>query len=169
MFSQTTEYALRVIVFLGTRIDAPSTIRQIAAATRVPEAYLAKVLLSLSRVGLIHSQRGLHGGSILTRSPREISVFDVIEAVDPIRRIESCPLGLKNHGVRLCPLHKRLDDALELVIKAFKESSIADLLADPNPSKSLCDAEGNIPQAEPVRLRVARRTPAKAARRNGSN
>lgn len=150
LFSQTSEYALRVIVFLATRVDEPSTIRQISAATKVPEAYLAKVLLSLSRAGLLHSQRGLHGGSVLARSPGEISVYDVIEAVDPIRRIVHCPLGLKAHGAKLCALHKRLDEALGLVEKAFRESSISDLLADNNPSKPLCDPDVP-PSSEPFR------------------
>lgn len=140
MFSQTAEYALRVMVYLAGRQGRPATIKQIAATTKVPEGYLAKVLLSLSRASLIHSQRGLHGGSVLLRPPDQISVFDVLEAVDPIRRIRTCPLGIASHGVHLCPLHRRMDHAIGLVESAFRESTIADLLADPNPSRPLCDA-----------------------------
>ena len=55
MFSQTAEYALRVAAFLAGRGDRPATIRQIALATRVPEGYLAKVLLSLSKARLVKS------------------------------------------------------------------------------------------------------------------
>ena len=68
MLSQTAEYALRVVVFLASREDNPATIAQIAAATQVPQGYLAKVLQSLARAGLTKSQRGLHGGqSFITR------------------------------------------------------------------------------------------------------
>jgi hypothetical protein len=49
VFSQTTEYALRIVVYLASLGERPATIAQIAAATRVPAGYLAKVLVSLSR------------------------------------------------------------------------------------------------------------------------
>src|SRR4051812_23231734 len=111
MFSQTAEYALRITVFLGALRGAPATIRQIAAATRVPEGYLAKILQSLSRAGLVQSQRGLHGGSVLARDPARISILEVVSAIAPLPRITSCPLQLPSHGVNLCPLHRRLDDA----------------------------------------------------------
>ena len=64
---------------------------------------------------------------------------DVIEAVDPIQRIRTCPLGLKAHGAKLCPLHRRLDDALALVESAFRESTVGDLLREPTKSKPLCE------------------------------
>src|SRR5262245_23280543 len=80
MFSQTTEYALRVMVFLAGLNGTTATTRQIAAATRVPEGYLAKILQSLGRAGLIKAQRGLHGGSVLARDPAELTVLDVIDA-----------------------------------------------------------------------------------------
>jgi len=144
MFSQTLEYALRVVAFLATR-DAPATTRQIAAATKVPESYLAKLLQGLSRGGLVSSQRGLHGGSVLARPPAEITLYDVALAMDPkadpIPRIKTCPLGLKSHGTQLCPVHKRLDEAAEMVEKVFRDSTIADLLAEPSASKPLCESE----------------------------
>jgi Rrf2 family transcriptional regulator, nitric oxide-sensitive transcriptional repressor len=139
MFSQSAEYALRVVVFLGTLRGRPATTKQIAAATRVPAGYLAKILQSLSRAGLIQSQRGLHGGSILTRDAALISVYDVVNAISPLQRIKTCPLGLESHGTKLCPLHRRLDDAVAMVEKAFRESSIADLLTDRSTSIPLLE------------------------------
>jgi Rrf2 family transcriptional regulator, nitric oxide-sensitive transcriptional repressor len=138
MISQTAEYALRAIVYLAGQ-DTPQTTQQIAAVTRVPAGYLSKVLQSLARGGLVHSQRGLHGGFTLTKSPKQLTVWEVIDSVDPIQRIRTCPLGLKSHGVNLCPMHKRLDDAMAGVEKAFRASTVAELLADPNPSKPLCE------------------------------
>jgi Rrf2 family protein len=138
MISQTAEYALRAIVFLADQGEARTT-QEIAAATRVPASYLSKVMQSLSRARVVRSQRGLHGGFTLATSPNELSVWDVIEAVDPIQRIRTCPLGLKAHGTKLCPLHRRLDDALALVENAFRESTVTDLLQEPTKSKPLCD------------------------------
>lgn len=141
MISQTAEYALRAVVYLAGQ-QQPRTTQQLAEVTRVPVGYLAKVMQGLARSGLVRSQRGLHGGYTLIKSPDELTVWEVIEAVDPIQRIRSCPLGLKSHGVNLCPMHRRLDDALAGVEKAFRASTLAELLADPNPSKPLCEFPG---------------------------
>lgn len=130
MISQTAEYALRAVVYLASQEGAPQTTQQIAAVTKVPIGYLSKVMQSLSRLGLVHSQRGLHGGFTLTRPPESLSVYDVIQAVDPLRRIQSCPLGIKGH-MSLCPLHRRLDQAVAMVQEALQASTIAELLAEP--------------------------------------
>lgn len=139
MFSQTTEYALRAIVWLAAHSSEPQTTLQIAAATRVPAGYLSKVLQALGRARLVSSQRGLHGGFTLTRPARKIRVLEVVNAVDPIQRIETCPLGLKSHGKNLCALHRRLDNAIAHIENAFSESTIADLLAEPSNSPPLCE------------------------------
>lgn len=138
MISQTAEYALRAIVYLADQQE-PRTTQQIAQVTRVPAGYLSKVLQSLARGGLVTSQRGLHGGFRLAQSSKEVTVWQVIDAVDPLQRIRSCPLGLKSHGVNLCPMHRRLDDALAMVETAFRASTVAELLEEPTRSKPLCD------------------------------
>ena len=63
----------------------------------------------------------------------------MVNAVEPIQRIKTCPLGLAAHGVRLCPLHRRLDDALAPVEEAFGETTLAEVLAEPTESVPLCD------------------------------
>jgi Rrf2 family protein len=137
MISQTVEYALRAVVFLADQGE-PRTTQQIADVTKVPAAYLAKVMQSLSRARLVHSQRGLHGGFTLARTPDDLTIWDVVQAVEPFQRIRSCPLGLEAHRVRLCPLHKRLDDALAMIERAFQETTVAEVLAEPTTSKPLC-------------------------------
>ena len=139
MLSQTTEYALRAVVCLADSPGSPLTTLQIASTTRVPSDYLSKVLQALGRAGIVSGQRGKHGGFALVNPPEELSILDVVNAVDPLQRIRSCPLGLKAHGVRLCPLHKRLDDALDHVERAFAETTIAEVLAEPSASRPLCD------------------------------
>ncbi len=139
MFSQTVEYALRAVVYLADQSPSARTTDQVAEATRVPKAYLSKVLQGLKRGGLVHSQRGVHGGITLTRTPKELTLLEVINAVEPIQRIATCPLGLQAHGVNLCPLHRRLDDALASVEDAFRKTTLAEVLAEPTSSRPLCD------------------------------
>ena len=119
MFSQTVEYALRAVVYLASQTPAPCTTEQIAKATRVPKAYLSKVLQGLARTGIVHSQRGIGGGMTLVKSPAALTILEVVNAVEPIQRIKTCPLGLAAHGVHLCPLHRRLDNALALFEEAL--------------------------------------------------
>ena len=137
MISQTVEYALRAVVFLADHGE-PRTTQQIAESTKVPAPYLAKVMQSLNRAGLVHSQRGLHGGFTLAKTPAALTIWDVVQAVEPFQRIRTCPLELESHRTRLCPLHKRLDDALAMIERAFKETSVAEILAEPTTSKPLC-------------------------------
>jgi Rrf2 family protein len=138
MISQTVEYALRAVVYLADQATEPRTVQQIAEVTRVPPAYLSKVLQGLVRARLIRSQRGLHGGFTLARQPAELTIWEVVEAVEPFQRIRTCPLGLPSHRLRLCPLHQRLDDALAMIENAFRVTTVAEVLADPTTSKPLC-------------------------------
>lgn len=138
MISQTAEYALRAIACLAGKPEEAQTTQQIAETTHVPMPYLSKVLQALVRAGIIRSQRGLRGGISLLKSPEELSVYEVVQAVDPLQRITTCPLGLEAHGTHLCPMHRRLDDAFLQVEQAFRQSTIADILREPSTSKPLC-------------------------------
>lgn len=139
MLSQTVEYALRAAVYLADYAPQPRTTQQIAAATKVPQAYLAKILQQLNRAGLVRSQRGSGGGVALAKESRQITILEVVAAVEPVQRIKTCPLGLLTHGVRLCPLHSRLDGAMAMVEKAFGQTTLAEILAEPSGSAPLCE------------------------------
>jgi Rrf2 family protein len=97
----------------------------------VPEHYLSKVLQQLARAELVVSQRGAGGGFRLARAASEISVYEVVQVVDPIARIFECPLGLEAHGTTLCPLHKALDEAAMIIEQRFRSTSIAALIESP--------------------------------------
>ena len=99
---------------------------------------------------MARSQRGIGGGITLAKPAGELTMLEVVNAVDPIRRIESCPLDLASHGVRLCPLHKRMDQAIATVEAAFKSTTLAEILAEPTDSVPLCDGK-------PQKLKVRKR------------
>ncbi len=139
MFSQTVEYALRAVVFLADRAPQAATTDQIAVATKVPKPYLSKVLQGLVRGGVVTTQRGIGGGVALVKPPAELTILEVVNAVEPIQRIRTCPLGLAAHGVKLCPLHHRVDQALASVEQAFQSTTLAEILAEPTTSIPLCD------------------------------
>jgi Rrf2 family protein len=131
MLSQTSEYALRAAVILAGQADGPLTTQQIAAAGQIPLDYLSKVLQLLNRAGLVSAVRGKGGGFTLTRHPASVSVLEIVNAVDPLRRIRSCPLKLAAHRDRLCPLHRKLDQALASMEHAFASTPLAELVETP--------------------------------------
>ncbi len=135
MISQTAEYALRAVVYLADKTE-PQTNLQIAEVTQIPVGYLAKVMQSLGRGGLVHAQRGLRGGFSLAYEASELTVLEVVDSIDPVRRFHECPLGL--HGINLCPLHRSLDDAAKAVEETFGDTTIADLINVPKHRKPLC-------------------------------
>ena len=123
MFSQTVEYALRAMVQLAADAPSASTTREIAAKTKVPSAYLAKVLQSMRRAGLIHSRRGVGGGVTLAMPPKEVSLLDVIDAVEPLQRAR----GKSRNAAS--PLQRTLDAALGQMRETFDNVSLSDMLA----------------------------------------
>ncbi len=139
MFSQTVEYALRSVAYLADHAPNACTTDQISEVTKVPKPYLSKVLQNLARNGIVRCQRGIGGGVTLVKSPEQLTILEVVNAVEPIVRIATCPLGLKTHGKHLCPLHRRMDDALATVEKSFRETTLAELLAEPSNSHPLCE------------------------------
>lgn len=130
MLSQTVEYALRAMSRLAAPDGAPATCRMIAQAMSVPQSYLSKIMRALVHANLVRSYRGPHGGFALARAAEEITVLEIVNAVDPIRRTTSCPLNDPEH-VSLCPLHQCLDDALADVERAFSRATLADIADTP--------------------------------------
>jgi Rrf2 family transcriptional regulator, nitric oxide-sensitive transcriptional repressor len=139
MFSQTVEYALRAAVHLAIKSPEAQTTAEIAEATKVPLAYLSKVLQGLREKGIVRLQRGLGGGVSLAREPASLTILDIVNSVEPIQRIKTCPLDLKSHGTQLCALHRRMDTSLKNMEEAFAATTLAELLSESNPSQPLCD------------------------------
>ena len=140
MLSQTAEYALRAVVTLAAEPESARTAHEIARESKVPLDYLSKVLNSLARAGIVTSQRGRGGGFQTVQPAAKLTVLEVISAVDPLKRIKTCPLGLKAHGVDLCPLHRKLDDAMKSVEEAFAETTIKSLVGEAFCESEKCDA-----------------------------
>lgn len=89
--------------------------------TGAPGDYLAKVLGQLVKAGTVSSSRGPKGGVRLTRPASDVTLLDVVNAVDPVRRLTECPLGKAEHQKQLCPLHAHINEA----VASFEEALAA--------------------------------------------
>ncbi len=99
-----------------------------AEAIQVNAPYLRKVVDKLRNAEIVSSKRGTGGGIHLTADPNEITILDIVNAVDPIPRIQGCPLGLPDH-LELCSLHAELDEAISEVERVLARRTIGELLS----------------------------------------
>ncbi|MSO87129.1 MAG: Rrf2 family transcriptional regulator [Acidimicrobiia bacterium] len=87
------DYASRALVSLALQPDgtSPTSVRDIAERTGLPQPYLEQILLALKGAGLVHSKRGVGGGYTLARQPEKITLGEIVSAVDG-------PIGLGDFG-----------------------------------------------------------------------
>jgi Rrf2 family protein len=140
MLSKTAEYALRVAVCLAQSPDTLAAADELAEVTKIPRRYLHKVVQDLVRAGLVRSQPGPGGGYSIARTPKRITILDVVNAVAPLERIRQCPLGLTSH-TRLCPLHRELDKVYAETEKAFARVTLDQLLRSTSTIVPLCEVK----------------------------
>ncbi|MEZ5180442.1 MAG: Rrf2 family transcriptional regulator [Acidimicrobiales bacterium] len=77
------DYACRALLSLAMHADGtPTSVRDIADRTALPQPYLEQILLALKGAGLVRSKRGVGGGYVLARSPEEITLAQIVSAVD---------------------------------------------------------------------------------------
>lgn len=129
-FSRTADYGLRAALEVaGVPDGSLVTRRTIAGATGAPTSVLAQALAGLVRGGVLSAYAGRNGGYRLARPADEVTIHDVVLAVDGPERAERCVL---HEGVcsweGACPFHGFLVTAQERFLDALRETSLADVL-----------------------------------------
>ena len=127
--SRTVAYALQATLQLAHLDGEPTPIpcSRLAAKGRMPERFLLQVLRNLVRHGILQSARGVDGGYSLGRSPADISLLDVIEAVDgPMASLLPVHEGLPD-GSRT-KLESALRNVTDLTRRELRAVTLADLL-----------------------------------------
>lgn len=138
MISKTAEYALRAMTCLAASGQGSVSADALAEKTKAPRRYLTRVLQDLAAGGLVDSRSGPGGGYFLAKRTAEVTILDVINAVSPLERIRSCPLGLDSHTA-LCPLHAELDRAYAATEAAFAAVTLKELVESTSPIVPLCE------------------------------
>ncbi len=127
--STQADYAVRAVYELALREPgAVVQTREIAAAQGLPEGYLAKVIQSLVRAGLLHSWRGTGGGVSLARPRAEVSVRDVFEAVDGPLELHRCDGHTAPCDAGPCGTHtfwQRIEDVLSAELERMDFEALA--------------------------------------------
>ncbi len=90
--TRETDYAIRCILYLSGKQEEISMVEDIAREMQIPKSFLAKIVQKLSRASLVKSFRGVKGGFQLARPPADISLLDVVEAIEGKIAMNVCAL-----------------------------------------------------------------------------
>ncbi len=127
------DYAIRTMLALGRVPDgAVVSARRIADAMDIPVRFLPQVLADLSRAGLVQASAGRAGGYRLARPAADVSLLDVIEAVEGDSRRRTCVLRGGPCGADgFCDVHAVFFAGQEALLSALAGASLAELVAGP--------------------------------------
>lgn len=131
LYSKACEYVLRILVRIppkkaGDRFSLAELCRQ----ADVPEAYVRKIFQSLSRQGMLEASTGPGGGYRLLKSPEDISLLDLVLAIDGEDVFDHCIMGLPQCGhANPCSVHNMWIDMKERITDELSAQTLKDLMA----------------------------------------
>ncbi|RJQ46525.1 MAG: Rrf2 family transcriptional regulator [Gaiellales bacterium] len=132
--SRQTDYAIRTIEFLSRDPDAGLVqTHEIARQQNIPPKYLPTIIRTLARAGLLKTMRGNHGGVRLARPPEEISLREVVEAIDGPVILNRClikPGECDSGSSNLCALHMFWERVTDDVREELDSVMMSDLVSD---------------------------------------
>lgn len=129
-----TDYALRVLTYLGLRRDSLCTIAEIAEGYGISRNHLMKVVHELGRAGFVETVRGRNGGLRLARSPEAIGIGEVVRRMEDDFEIVAC-FGPGASGCVIakdCRLAGIMQEATTAFTTVLDRYTLADLLDTPN-------------------------------------
>ena len=97
LLSQTAHYSLRAIFYLLTNDLSKSHLtKDIAKVTKIPAPYLARILSTMAKRGILQSRKGMGGGFILNEKNLNTNLYDIVTLFDNLENIHDCIFGFEN-------------------------------------------------------------------------
>lgn len=128
--SRFTDYSLRTLIFAGIHPDRIITVPEVAAAYRISEHHLVKIIHRLGALGFLTTKRGRSGGFQLAADPAEINIGEVVRSTESLALVEC--LGADGGGCPIdgaCVLKRVIAEARDAFLDTFDQYTLADLLA----------------------------------------
>ena len=128
--TRQADYAVRAVLHLARSGDIRTATSAIAEEQKIPPSFLAKIISQLSIAGLLHTSRGARGGVTLARDPAEITLLEVIEAIDGPIQLNECVGEIGNCTFdNECPLRPVWCEAQEQLVTRLKGTNFAAMIA----------------------------------------
>jgi len=104
--TRETDYAIRCVLYLSSRTDRLTMVDEISREMATPRSFLAKILQKLAKAGIVKSFRGVKGGFQLAKEPTQITLLDVIEAIEGAIALNACAIDSSACGFSgTCSVH----------------------------------------------------------------
>lgn len=132
--TRQADYAVRAVVQLAKAGNGQqATTSRVAREQNIPPSFLSKIISQLVIVGIVHTTRGAHGGIILARDPNEITLLEVIEAVEGPIQLNRC-VGTERECTfgENCPIKSMWCNLQEEFVNRLKGINFGDLLVKNN-------------------------------------
>lgn len=127
LVSQGAQYAISAIIAISKHPNDVISASELSRSLNCPSAYLSQILAKLKAPGILKSQRGLNGGVFLARALKDISVYDVIAAIDGEAFFSTCFMGIEGCGhIEPCPFHSFWSVQRTNIKEWLQETSFAD-------------------------------------------
>lgn len=129
--TRQADYAVRAVLYLSRMgNDQRAATSVVAQDQRIPPSFLAKIISQLSIAGLLHTSRGARGGVTLARDPRDITLLEVIEAIDGPIMLNEC-VGESSACTfdNDCPLRPVWCEAQEDLVKRLRGTNFKQLMS----------------------------------------
>lgn len=127
MFSKSSSYAIRSAIYVAKqgRRRKFIPIQEIARDLGIPFHFLTRILRSLTAAGLLRSSKGAHGGVALGKAPEEISLLEIVKAIEGDDVFRRCILGKGKCDDRSpCPLHDEWSPFRARLYRFFRETTL---------------------------------------------
>lgn len=132
--TRQADYAVRAVLQLAQNKNGDRTSTStVAKEQHIPPSFLAKIVSQLSIAGLLHTSRGARGGITLARDPKEITLLEVVEAIDgPIQLNECVGDNVSCTFDNDCPIRSVWCEAQDELVARLRKTDFAQLLATSN-------------------------------------
>jgi len=128
-----TDYALRVLIYLGLNADGRVTIREISKSYDISRNHLMKVVSNLTRLGYLDARRGPGGGLTLARSAADINLADVVRDMEEDMNLVTCFNPDGRCVIKpVCNLRSALGEALDAYVSTLEAYNLQDLIEPRN-------------------------------------
>lgn len=129
LLSKSCVYGLKASLYLASAQDEGYiSIREMSEQLEISFHFLTKVLQELTAAGLLESQKGPKGGVRLTRTGSEMSLYEIVAAIDGTDIFTECALGLPGCGTeKPCPLHEKWGQTRDRIRGMLISTNLADL------------------------------------------
>ena len=138
IYSSSCEYAIRALTYLAQQPEGTAVpIKEVAEQEDLPPHFLAKIMQTLAKTGVLDSYKGPTGGFALARPAGQITLYDIVEALDDLSNYDHCAVGLAEcSDEKPCPLHNMWKGVRTAVLDYFRRTSLVDLAEAVNAKKA---------------------------------